>query len=70
MRREEPCFRADLAARQTAAVGGAAGLEEVAVVDAGEMGRALGWKGKNAVMGRPWPRRCCEAEEEAPEEQQ
>ncbi|CAJ1365762.1 unnamed protein product, partial [Effrenium voratum] len=38
---------------------------EVAVVDAGEMGRALGWKGKNAVMGRPWPRRCCEAEEEA-----
>ena len=67
MRREEPCFGADLAAREAAVVGGAAGLEEA---DAGEMGRALGWKGKNAVMGRPWPRRCCEAEEEAPEEQQ
>ncbi|CAJ1360087.1 unnamed protein product, partial [Effrenium voratum] len=62
----EPCFGADLAAWEAAVVGGAAGLEEVAVVDAGEMGRALGWKGKNAVMGRPWPRRCCEAEEEAP----
>ena len=48
MRREEPCFGADLAAREAAVVGGAA---EVAVVDAGEMGRALGWKGKNAVMG-------------------
>ena len=47
MRREEPCFGADLAAREAAVVGGAAGLEEVAVVDAGEMGRALGWKGKN-----------------------
>ena len=61
MRREEPCFGRTWRARKAAVVGGAAGLEEVAVVDAGEMSRALGWKGKNAVWA--WPRR---AEEVAP----